>query len=87
MNYEPRDRHIHGTPALDSAGEQRLLWVIGDVRTDAVDHLAKMTVPTANDFWVLHPLPKRAQDVREGCMEELASELAKVSIVCMLLVR
>ena len=65
------------TPVLDDAAYKSLFGVVRDIRPQAIENFAIVTVAATNDFGSLHPRAERKKDARKRGMKELATELSE----------
>ena len=68
-------------PALHNTAEEHLFGIVGYIWTKAKDDAMKVTIRALHHQVRCHVPLQRLKDVPKRCMEELVTELVKLSIV------
>lgn len=79
-----KDECAPWAPVLNDAGQKNLLWVICNIRTQAVNYVTIVAISITNHIIVLHVSSQELEDTIEWRMEQVASKSSKLFSVFML---
>jgi hypothetical protein len=73
--------HSRYTPVVDNSRSGSLFWIVGDIRTKAINCSPKVVIGALNDIPVGHEALKGLDDHCEGSVEESTAEVSEGFVV------